>query len=363
MLLLLGIPAIPPDGGGDIIIARVRLHCESTDSTEINISTFDPDPTFELVAGFDGTIFDSEISPNIISINDYCEGDFDGDGDQDGTDAANFKSDFGRSDYSRPCISTTTTTLPSGCPGGMIDCSGTCIDPLTDREYCGATEGCLDGIVCADGEICVDGACTLNCQSGLINCDGKCIDPMTDEDYCGASEGCIGFMYTPCVAGEICVDGACALNCPSGLIECVGTCVNTNTDENHCGGCSSPCGSGEVCISGTCEVCSSDNNYEPCIINAECDSGCCCDEDGDLDGDRCHDQTYCVNILLNNCIETTTSSSSSSSTTTTIGCSGGECWGGDCGDPIICCCCSNIYFPGSTCEKRSLCNSPYYCED
>jgi hypothetical protein len=34
---------------------------------------------------------------------DYCEGDFDCDGDCDGTDAALFKQDFGRSSFGNPC--------------------------------------------------------------------------------------------------------------------------------------------------------------------------------------------------------------------------------------------------------------------
>jgi hypothetical protein len=33
-----------------------------------------------------------------------CEGDFDCDGDCDGTDAAKFKTDFGRSGFNSPCI-------------------------------------------------------------------------------------------------------------------------------------------------------------------------------------------------------------------------------------------------------------------
>ena len=33
-----------------------------------------------------------------------CEGNFDGDGDVDGTDASTFKADFGRGGYNRPCI-------------------------------------------------------------------------------------------------------------------------------------------------------------------------------------------------------------------------------------------------------------------
>jgi hypothetical protein len=35
-----------------------------------------------------------------------CEGNFDGDQDQDGTDAATFKLDFGRSSFSSPCETT-----------------------------------------------------------------------------------------------------------------------------------------------------------------------------------------------------------------------------------------------------------------
>jgi len=54
----------------------------------------------------DFTIYDPYIDPALInatvSIN-YCEGDFDYDGDVDGTDAAVFKSDFGRSGLINAC--------------------------------------------------------------------------------------------------------------------------------------------------------------------------------------------------------------------------------------------------------------------
>ena len=42
-------------------------------------------------------------APTFSQELDYCQGDFDYDGDQDGTDAAVFKSDFGRSGYTEPC--------------------------------------------------------------------------------------------------------------------------------------------------------------------------------------------------------------------------------------------------------------------
>ena len=43
---------------------------------------------------------------------DYCEGDFDYDGDQDGTDASVFKSDFGRNPFSDPCPPNSSTCNP-----------------------------------------------------------------------------------------------------------------------------------------------------------------------------------------------------------------------------------------------------------
>ena len=50
------------------------------------------------------------------SINNiYCEGNFDGDSDQDSSDAANFKNDFGRSNMIDPC----SNALPCN---GDFDC-------------------------------------------------------------------------------------------------------------------------------------------------------------------------------------------------------------------------------------------------
>ncbi len=40
---------------------------------------------------------------NPCETDDPCYGDFDGDGDADGTDAATFKGDFGRGEFTNPC--------------------------------------------------------------------------------------------------------------------------------------------------------------------------------------------------------------------------------------------------------------------
>ena len=70
---------------------------------------------------------------NVMAQIDYCEGDFDADGDQDGTDAFTFKTDFGRSSFSNPCPPGVSCggilkTGQTGCwdmDGNPISCAGT----------------------------------------------------------------------------------------------------------------------------------------------------------------------------------------------------------------------------------------------
>src|SRR5690606_839175 len=100
-------------------------------------------------------------------------------------------------------------------PGSLIACDDTCVNPNTDRNHCGATEGCGEGArdageVCDAGEICVAGTCTLSCPAPLVACGGTCIDPDTNADYCGASGDCQGANAgVACGAEQECVDGEC----------------------------------------------------------------------------------------------------------------------------------------------------------
>lgn len=58
-----------------------------------------------------------------------------------------------------------------------------------------------------------------------------------------------------------------------------------------------PC---DTCIDSPCPCTTAcPNNYEPCVSNDDCDSGCCCNE---ADADRCHDQTYCESVLGSQCV-------------------------------------------------------------
>ena len=45
----------------------------------------------------------------------------------------------------------------SECPTGMTECSGVCVDPMTDEAYCGS---CSNS--CTSGEICVAGSCEID---------------------------------------------------------------------------------------------------------------------------------------------------------------------------------------------------------
>lgn len=158
------------------------------------------------------------------------------------------------------------------CPDGLVKCGDTCVDPLTSREHCGATDGCGEdghgsaGTTCAAGQVCSSGACVVSCQNGLIECGGTCVNPETDRNHCGASEGCgvdgHGSAGKVCDPGYVCNGGTCSLSCPSNLVNCNGTCIDPLTNPRHCGatqGCGVTGGSGGqaclagwVCNSGTC---------------------------------------------------------------------------------------------------------------
>ena len=74
------------------------------------------------------------LSTAFVFAQEFCEGNFDFDQDQDGTDAFAFKTDFGRSPFRAPCpvdgpapVSQTGQTIcyNPGIPYGEIDCAST----------------------------------------------------------------------------------------------------------------------------------------------------------------------------------------------------------------------------------------------
>ena len=105
----------------------------------------------------------------------FCEGNFDCDQDVDGTDAATFKSDFGRSSFQNPCSSLNDCPAPwSPCPDGMLVCSWACVDPMTDEANCG---GC--NVTCSGR--CLNGVCQQGITAPLGK-TGQTISYATGDD-------------------------------------------------------------------------------------------------------------------------------------------------------------------------------------
>jgi hypothetical protein len=117
-------------------------------------------------------------------------------------------------------------------------------DPTCDGGGClpsGAP--CDDTLPCCDGLACTDGACAAaGCPVGLTECSGTCVDLVNDHDNCGD-------CGSVCPAGE-CMAGACV--CPLGMTGCTGGCADLQTDPDHCGRCSIACGDEQICQAGAC---------------------------------------------------------------------------------------------------------------
>ena len=81
------------------------------------------------------------------------------------------------------------------CQQGLTNCEGACVDTTSDNRHCGTCNH-----ECEAGQVCSNGTCVLTCASGTVDC-GTCVDPLTNPDYCGASGDCQGTN-----AGEDCTD-------------------------------------------------------------------------------------------------------------------------------------------------------------
>lgn len=170
------------------------------------------------------------------------------------------------------------------CPAGKMVCDGKCVDPATDKQYCGAKGSCSSssedensmGKKCAGAQICDNGVCTCP-RPGNILCGDECIDPSTNKQYCGASGDCkganagttcndIGSNIKSCVEKK-CVVTACTANhtlCPQMGEDATFTgqniCVSLSDSHNHCGACNTPC---------------NPTKYFPAATFTECTNGRC----------------------------------------------------------------------------------------
>lgn len=199
----------------------------------------------------------------------------------------------------------------SSCGPMMVDCNGVCVNPLTDNSYCGATGDCEDanaGQTCLDGTVCKQGLCQDTCPSSQVYCNGRCIDPESDKDYCGAQKDCTG--YTSCLDGEVCYQSKCGQNCSGGQIFCDGRCVDPQTERAFCGASSDcigvhagvSCSDRQVCDKGQCRTGCSDGfvicggvcidhqtDLTYCGADARCTGYSSCEGDQVCEDGKCED--------------------------------------------------------------------------
>jgi len=200
------------------------------------------------------------------------------------------------------------------CSVGLVKCDGTCIDPLTERRFCGATASCASaGEMCTQDQLCEDGSCGALCDPGLIGCGQRCIDPNTDDEFCGASDDCYGDSDgTRCAQNERCNGaGVCQQVCAAGLLLCDGNCIDPTTDGDFCGASSDcmgqnvgqQCAMDETCNgSGQCRaVCAPPSVacnrqcIDPETDRAFCGASAPCD--GNTDGTACAPGSACITGL------------------------------------------------------------------
>ena len=158
---------------------------------------------------------------------------------------------------------------PVTCDPGLIACDGTCIDPLVDNAWCGATGACGEpdgspGAQCASNASCVAGSCVAQqvCPVDRVSCAGGCVDPMTDDAWCGATGACgepDGSPGVQCDAGTFCEAGSCEDICVDDERFCDETCVDPMTDDAHCGDCGQACSTDAPntrvsCVEASCVV-------------------------------------------------------------------------------------------------------------
>jgi hypothetical protein len=164
----------------------------------------------------------------------------------------------------------------AGCPAGLVDCGGICVDLMTDFNHCG---GCKQACPWGLTNECVAGACVCGkenapCDNGLNCVKGACT--------CVAGGFCKG-----CCQGDTCVpvgSGQSATKCGSGGLPC-----KVCDDGNDC--------TRDTCLAnGTCGkvpeppgTSCDDSLY--CTVNDSCSGGTCGGKPRDCSSldDECND--------------------------------------------------------------------------
>ena len=177
------------------------------------------------------------------------------------------------------------------CPESQIACGGKCIDPMTDKAYCGATDGCVGYEACTDGKVCSNGECRiLDCLNAneskcVVDEVEQCIDVASDVNNCGSC-GYQCELHKPAYSVVVgCENKQCKYECEGSYTNCGSgstiECVDLSNAKLHCGRCGNECTGKKYCHDSTCkenncgdtqcpqgEQCK-DNDVEACGPNCE----------------------------------------------------------------------------------------------
>ena len=100
------------------------------------------------------------------------------------------------------------------------------------------------------------------CMSGQLFC-GTCVDPSTDNNNCGA-------CHVVCGGASFCKSAKCAC-LTAGQSYCPGVgCIDTTGDKMNCGGCGLACAGSMACVNGHCGP-----DGSACTAGADCSTGQC----------------------------------------------------------------------------------------
>jgi len=141
---------------------------------------------------------------------------------------------------------------PDDCRVGQTLCDGNCVNLQRNGEQCG---GCNSR--CDVGQLCRLGQCVGACsRDEEVSCGGTCVDPRTEREHCGAHSNCLDAQAgRTCEEDEVCDgQGHCADQCVEGRSLCEGRCVDVLRDLENCGGCGQTCAADEVCQKGACST-------------------------------------------------------------------------------------------------------------
>jgi hypothetical protein len=164
-----------------------------------------------------------------------------------------------------------------GCPAGLVDCGGSCVDIRSDVRNCGGCwNECPEGSTCTDG-LCAAGTCPIPCPVGYICCIDACVDTSSDISNCGGCGiACDTRRADGCFEGNCSCKGALACNDEDMCCPVLG-CRHVLTDPSNCGGCGTACDIGETCVEGECRC----GDGPACPVGMSCCSGLCIDTSAD----------------------------------------------------------------------------------